>query len=99
MNPYDFKQKLTFTYMTPSRDPIEEIYEIDAMTRKTIKVDDVPGLEAMDVSTRVSASAADMAAAHCGGVVVERAMYFTYVDPLDGSRKAGGSCSIGYGSW
>jgi len=32
-------------------------------------------------------------------VVVERAMYFTYTDLEDGSQKAGGSSSIGYGTW
>jgi hypothetical protein len=98
MNPCNFKQKLTVTFMTPNGEPIVMEYEIEPYSRQTIKVDEVPGLEAMDVSTRVSASAVDVAAACSSGVVVERAMYFTYVDPLDGSKKAGGSCSIGYGS-
>jgi hypothetical protein len=100
MNPYDFWQKLTITYMTPSGVPIVEERDCPPRYRLTIKVDDVPGLEATDVSTRVSARPMEVAAAgSAGGVVVERAMYFTYVDPLDGSRKAGGSCSIGYGTW
>lgn len=100
MNPYDFAQKLTVTFMTPNGVPIAKEYTIGAKSRKTIKVDEVPGLEATDVSTRVFAQPAEVASAGGGGgVVVERAMYFTYVDPIDRSSKAGGSCSIGYGSW
>ncbi len=94
MNPYDYAQKLTITYMTPNGDPIVVEDRIEARSRKTIPVDAVPGLEDQDVSTRVSASAVDAAAAcECGGIVVERAMYFNY------NGKPGGSCSIGYGSW
>jgi hypothetical protein len=100
MNPYDYWQKLTITYMTPNGEPIVEERECPPKYRLTIKVDDVPGLEAMDVSTQVFAQPMDVAAAGGGGgVVVERAMYFTYVDPQDGSSKTGGSSSIGYGSW
>ncbi|MEW6554810.1 MAG: hypothetical protein AB1384_11055 [Actinomycetota bacterium] len=92
-NPYDFAQDLTITYMTPSGEPIVMEDTIAANSRATIMVDGVPGLEDMDVSTRVSAQPADVAAACSGGVVVERAMYFNYYG------KTGGSCSIGYGSW
>lgn len=100
MNPYGYRQKLTVTFMTPGGEPIVKEYYCEPYSRKTIMVDEVPGLEAMDVSTRVSASPAEVASAGaCGGVVVERAMYFTYVDPVERSLKAGGSCSIGYGSW
>jgi hypothetical protein len=94
MNPYDYAQKLTITYMVPNGDPIVVEDEIGANSRKTFLVDAVPGLEDMDVSTRVSAQPAGTAAAGgCGGIVVERAMYFNYYG------KTGGSCSIGYGSW
>jgi len=94
LNPYDFDQDLTITYMTPNGEPIIVEDRIEANSRATILVDAVPGLEDMDVSTRVSARPADIAAAGgCGGVVVERAMYFNYYG------KTGGSCSIGYGSW
>ena len=100
MNPYDYWQKLTVTFMTPSGEPIVEEYTCPPNYRYTIKVDDVPGLEAMDVSTHVCAQPMEVAAACEGsGVVVERAMYFTYVDPVDKSVKTGGSSSIGYGSW
>lgn len=99
-NPYDFRQKLTITYMAPTGVPIVEERDCPPRCRMTIKVNNVPGLEATDVSTQVYAEPVEVAAACEGyGVVVERAMYFTYVDPEDGSRKAGGSCSIGYGTW
>jgi hypothetical protein len=100
MNPYDFWQKITLTYMTPSGEPIVEERDCPPNYRMTIKVDDVPGLEAIDVSTRVSARPMEAAAAGGAyGVVVERSMYFVYTDPGDGSQKSGGSCSIGYGTW
>ncbi len=102
MNPYDFWQKIQLTYMTPSGEPIVEERECPPKYRMTVKVDDIPGLEATDVSTRVEAcpmEAAGVNAACSSGVVVERAMYFVYIDPIDGSRKTGGTCSIGYGSW
>ncbi len=102
MNPYDFWQKIELTYMTPSGEPMVEERDCPPNYRMTVKVDDVPGLEATDVSVRVEAcpmEAAGVTAACSSGVVVERAMYFVYTDPQDGSRKAGGSCSIGYGSW
>ncbi|NPV59141.1 MAG: caspase family protein [Actinobacteria bacterium] len=100
MNPYDFWQKIELTYMTPTGEPIVEERECPPNYRMTVKVDDVPGLEATDVSTRVEAcpmEAAGVGAACSYGVVVERAMYFVYTDPQDGSRKTGGTCSIGYG--
>jgi Caspase domain len=94
LNPYDYDQDLTITYMTPNGEPIVVEDKIKANSRATILVDAVPGLENMDVSTRVSASPSDVGAlGGCGGVVVERAMYFNYYG------KTGGSCSIGYGSW
>ncbi|RJP27611.1 MAG: caspase family protein [Actinobacteria bacterium] len=101
MNPYNFWQKITATYMTPGGATIVKTYDCPPNYRMTIKVDDQdPVLAATDVSTRISAEPLEVAAA-CGecGVVVERAMYFTYTDPGDGSKKSGGSCSIGYGTW
>jgi hypothetical protein len=102
MNPYDCWQKIKLTYMTPTGEPIVEERDCPPNYRMTVKVDDIPGLEATDVSTRVEAcpiEATGANAACSSGVVVERAMYFVYTDPLDGSRKTGGTCSIGYGTW
>jgi hypothetical protein len=104
MNPYEFTQKVTAIFMTPDGNTIEKEYQVAPFNRLTIKVDDAdPALASTDVSTRIEAEPVQTAGvkASCsqGGVVAERAMYFVYVDPEDGSSKAGGSCSIGYGSW
>ena len=103
MNPYDVQQKLTVTYMTPEGEPLVKEYDCPPRYRLTIKVDDQDSsLASTDVSVRVEACIPESAGfrpACAGGVVVERAMYFVYRDPGDGSLKAGGSCSIGYGSW
>jgi len=101
MNPYDFFQKITATYMTPEGEPIVMEYLCPPKYRMTIKVDDQdPRLASTDVSTMIYAQPTEVASAGGGGgVVVERAMYFTYTDLEDGSQKAGGSSSIGYGTW
>ncbi len=105
MNPYDNWQRVTVNFMTPlgALPPWE--FDCPPNFRYTIPVDAVPGLEDTDVSTRVYARYTDPpsgygAAAYAApksGVAVERAMYFTYTDPGDGSVKTGGSCSIGFG--
>lgn len=104
MNPYDFWQKVTATFMTPGGKTIEKKFDVPPRYRLTIKVNDMdPALANTDVSTRIQAEPMETAGvnASCNGtgVVAERAMYFTYTDPQDGSKKTGGSCSIGYGSW
>lgn len=104
MNPYDYWQKVTATFMTPEGEPVVAEYDLPPLFRMTIKVDEVdPSLASTDVSTMIYAegvgACGEMSAAGCGGVAVERAMYFTYTDPGDGSVKAGGSCSVGYGTW
>ena len=104
MNPFDFWQKVTATFMTSGGNTIEKSFDVPPMYRLTIKVNDMdPALANTDVSTRIQAepleSAEAVSSGVCGGVVAERAMYFTYTDPQDGSKKTGGSCSIGYGSW
>jgi hypothetical protein len=108
VNPCQAWQKIDAVFMTPEGTVVERQYEVPPMYRLTIKVDDVdPSLSSTDVSTRITASplelpagagAAAYAAEGACGVAVERAMYFTYRDPQDGSVKRGGSCSIGYGS-
>ena len=103
MNPYDFWQKITATFMTPGGKTIVKEFDVPPRCRLTLKVDDMdPALASTDVSTRIEAQPLQVAGVNAGceqsGVVVERAMYFVYTDPGDGSKKAGGSCSIGYGS-
>jgi hypothetical protein len=80
-NPNDWDATATVKFLTEdgATDPLE--LELGANSRTTVTVDEQPGLEDANVSTIVEASS---------GVVVERAMYFTYAD-----GKAGGSNSIG----
>jgi Caspase domain len=107
MNPFDYWQKVTAKFMTPDGTIIEQKYDVPPLYRLTIKVNDVKvnGVLALlntDVSTRIEAEplqTTGVNASCTSGVVAERAMYFTYTDPQDGSKKTGGSCSIGYGSW
>ncbi|MBN2028239.1 MAG: hypothetical protein JW854_15930, partial [Actinobacteria bacterium] len=56
-------------------------FQLPAGTRKSIHLDELPGLADTDVSTRVSADRP---------VVAERAMYFVY------NGRAGGHDSVGY---
>lgn len=105
MNPLDNWQKITASFMTPDGKVIEQVYDCPPNFRLTIPVDAIAGLDATDVSTRITAAYMDpptgATAANYGGgdcgVAVERAMYFVYTDPGDGSVKTGGTCSIGFG--
>ncbi|MBC7247396.1 MAG: hypothetical protein H5T73_06425 [Actinobacteria bacterium] len=105
MNPMSIPMKVKATFMTPSGHTVKKEYDVPAYYRLTIKVDDQdPSLAATDVSTMIEAetlggASAEYQAGMIAGVVAERAMYFTYRDPIDGSLKSGGSCSIGYGSY
>jgi len=104
MNPFDFGQKVTAIFMTPGGNTIEKKFDVPPRYRLTIKVNDMdPALLNTDVSTRIEAEPMETAGVNVSGndsgVVAERSMYFTYTDPQDGSKKTGGSCSIGYGSW
>jgi hypothetical protein len=106
MNPLDNWQKITATFMTPGGTPIEKQYDCPPNFRMTINVGEQDAaLAGVDVSTRITAAymdpptgatAANYGGGECG-VAVERAMYFVYTDPGDGSVKTGGTCSIGFG--
>ncbi|MFH1150332.1 MAG: hypothetical protein V1748_07650 [Actinomycetota bacterium] len=80
-NPNEWDAEATVRFLTEqgATDPLE--LELEGNSRTTVTVDEQPGLEDANVSTIVEATS---------GVVVERAMYFTYAD-----GKAGGSNSIG----
>lgn len=82
-NPNDCEAKVGVTFLTDvgATDPRE--YRVPPLSRFTIAVDEIKGLEDANVSTIVEQLEG------CG-IVVERAMYFNYAD-----GKAGGSNSIG----
>ncbi|MBN2025819.1 MAG: IPT/TIG domain-containing protein, partial [Actinobacteria bacterium] len=80
-NPGPDSANVTMTFQVPAGNQAEPyVFELPGHTRHTVKVDDLPGLAATDVSTKVSATRP---------VVVERAMYYDY------NGKDGGDCSLG----
>jgi len=80
-NPGQDTAKVTMSFQLPAGSQGEPyVFDVPAHTRHSVKIDDLPGLGATDVSTRVSATQP---------VVVERAMYYDYFG------KDGGDCSLG----
>ncbi|MBU1670881.1 MAG: hypothetical protein KKF41_11860 [Actinobacteria bacterium] len=80
-NPGTESATVKATYMKPSGDPIEKTYVLEPKSRFTQKVDDIPGLEATEVSTRLETT---------GGseIVAERAVYFAYKGLWAGGHDA-----------
>jgi hypothetical protein len=66
-NPNDVPTEVTLTYMTPEGAREQPSFRMEADSRKTVKVNDVAGMEKTDFSTRVRAS---------DPIVAERAMYW-----------------------
>ena len=80
-NPGEEDADVTLSFQLPpgtGADPIS--FPLPAGTRQSIKLDALPGLEATDVSTKVTATRP---------IVAERAMYFSY------NGKPGGHDSVG----
>ncbi len=81
-NPGAEDTDVTLTFQLPPGSSVEPYsFTLPAGTRRSIHLDEVPGLEDTDVSTKVTAGKQ---------VVAERAMYFNY-----GGDRAGGHDSIG----
>jgi SpoIID/LytB domain protein len=81
-NPADIK----YTFLRPKgQAPVVKTLQVPAYSRTTLCLDDVPGLEATDVSTVVECTSGD-------GIVAERSMYFDY------EGKTGGHTAIAVGS-
>lgn len=105
MNPNAAAVKVRITYMKPEGDPIEKDYEVLGMSRMTIPVDEIEGLEATEVSAKIQAAGwadggagaktvkADRRVSCEYGIVAERAMYFEY------NGIVGGHCSLGVGEY
>ena len=79
-NPGSSPAPTTLTYMKGDGGVITQDVVVQAHSRFTVHVDDLPGLEEAEFSTRVEADAP---------LVAERAMYFSY------RTRDGGSCSQG----
>ena len=65
-------------YMLPKGRDVSAYYQIGPNSRKSVHLNEVPGLEATDVSAMVSSSAP---------IVVERSMYFDYMGIREGSNS------------
>lgn len=92
MNPNAFDVNVEATFMTPTGDPIIKEYEVRQMSRLTIPVDSIPGLEATEVSTKLQVLAPEGYTDACEyGIIAERAMYFEY------NGIVGGHSSLGVG--
>ncbi len=79
-NPGTSPAKVTLSFLRKDGYQKQVSYTLGAKSRKTVKVDDVPGFGAAEVSTEVSSDA---------GVIAERAMYFNS-DGRDGGHDAAG---------
>jgi hypothetical protein len=80
-NPNDSAALVTLDFMKPDGSIVSRQVSVPARRRHSVHVDEIPGLEATDVSTRVRSDLP---------VVAERAMYFNY-----GGDKKGGHVTIG----
>ena len=79
-NPNYTATTATLSFMRQDGQVITRQVNVGALQRCTVHVDEIPGLEAADVSTRV---VSDLP------IVAERAMYFNY------HGRVGGHCTIG----
>ncbi|PKQ27948.1 MAG: hypothetical protein CVT63_05250 [Candidatus Anoxymicrobium japonicum] len=95
MNPNASDVKVRITYLKPEGEPIVKDYEVKGLSRLTIPVDEIPGLEATEVSSKIQVlGTVDGRGAACEyGIIAERAMYFEY------NGIVGGHCSLGVGEY
>jgi hypothetical protein len=91
-NPNTRDVKVRATFMKPEGDPIVREYTVRQASRLTILVDEIPGLESTEVSTKLQVLESEEPSTQCEyGVIAERAMYFEY------NGIVGGHCSLGVG--
>ncbi len=74
-NPGTDTAEITITFMRQGTTPIVQQYSIPGLSRKTITLNDIPGLENISVSAIITTQR--------GGVVVERTMTWNGTDSMD----------------
>ena len=79
-NPGNEATDVTVTFMADSGKTVDIQCVVAPYSRYTVEVDSVPGMEAAEFSTRVTAGSP---------VVVERSMYFDYLGITDGHNSPG----------
>jgi hypothetical protein len=80
LNPQDEATTVNFDFMLPDGSVRTHAFPVNATSRMTVHVDDIPGLESTDVSVRLRSDLP---------VVAERAMYFDYPYCPGGSVNTG----------
>jgi hypothetical protein len=95
MNPNEAAVRVEVTFMKPEGEPVVKEYEVLGRSRLTIPVDEIPGLESSEVSSKVQVlgTVSGRTAACEYGIIAERAMYFEY------NGIVGGHCSLGVGEY
>ncbi|MBU1942403.1 MAG: N-acetylmuramoyl-L-alanine amidase [Actinobacteria bacterium] len=78
MNPGGEPARVKVNYLVPGGEVVTGEYEVPAETRRTVHVDEVPGLEDSEVSFAVESDRP---------VVVERSMYFEYGGVTEGTNS------------
>lgn len=82
-NPNTFAADVKYTFMLPGgKPPVEKTVRVAPLSRTTVKVDDVPGVESTDVSTMVECLSG-------AGIIAERSMYFSYFGREGGHNAMG----------
>jgi hypothetical protein len=84
MNPNPEAATVATDYMKPDGSVISTTYSVPGLSRYTVPVNDIPGLEETDVSAHMLSDQP---------IVVERSMYFDYHGKLGGSNSAGVSAA------
>lgn len=79
-NPGTAPAKVTLSLMRKDGYQLDVAFTLKAQSRKTVRLDDIPGFEAAEVSTQVTADV---------GVIAERSMYFNS-DGRDGGHDSAG---------
>ncbi len=80
LNPQPVAATVTIDYMLPDGSTLQGVYPVAPMSRFTVHLDEIPGLEATDVSCRVTSDYP---------VVAERAVYFDYHGAEGGHAAVG----------
>jgi SpoIID/LytB domain protein len=82
-NPNANPADVTYTFMVVGgKPPVVKTARVPAMSRATLRVNDVPGLDNTDVSTVVECTSGD-------GIIAERSMYFDYYGRDGGHNSPG----------
>ena len=84
MNPNPGPASVATDYMKPDGSVISTTYTVPGLSRYTVPVNDIPGLEETEVSVHMLSDQP---------IIAERSMYFAYKGKLGGSNSVGASAT------